>query len=166
MGQGISQILRLELGGEGLQFRNFFTRTADIDFSFGEVFVMMVNAAIFHLLLMIYIDQVFPGEHGVAKKWNFPLTACIKLCRANKVETDDDYSSINSEVFRSSDPNFCHENFEEEPLDQKVGIQVLNLCKQFGTKLAVNKLNLNMFESQITVLLGHNGAGEEIILIQ
>lgn len=159
MGQGIAQILRLELGGEGLQFSNFFKRSADIDFSFGEVFLMMVYAAIVHLLLMIYIDQVFPGEYGVPKKWNFPFTACVKLCRGNKVETDDDYSSINSEVFRSSDPNFCVENFEEEPLDLKAGIQVANLCKQFGTKLAVNKLNLNMYEGQITVLLGHNGAG-------
>lgn len=27
-------------------------------------------------------------------------------------------------------------------------------------KIAVNNLNLNMYEGQITVLLGHNGAGK------
>jgi ATP-binding cassette, subfamily A (ABC1), member 3 len=51
-------------------------------------------------------------------------------------------------------------NFDEEPHLIKVGIQISNLSKIFGTKLAVKNLNLNMYEGQITVLLGHNGAGK------
>lgn len=43
-------------------------------------------------------------------------------------------------------------------------VQIKNLVKQYTKKSdvppAVNKLNLTLYESQITALLGHNGAGE------
>jgi len=37
---------------------------------------------------------------------------------------------------------------------------VRNLRKQFGSKSAVDGLDLDMFEGQIFGLLGHNGAGK------
>ncbi|XP_013793644.2 ATP-binding cassette sub-family A member 3-like [Limulus polyphemus] len=40
------------------------------------------------------------------------------------------------------------------------GIQILSLTKVFGEKCAVNNISVNMFRSQITALLGHNGAGK------
>lgn len=52
------------------------------------------------------------------------------------------------------------EFFEPEPKGLKVGIKINNLKKVFGTKTAVRNLSLNMYEDQITVLLGHNGAGK------
>lgn len=52
------------------------------------------------------------------------------------------------------------EFFEAEPENLKAGIKVQNLRKVFNQKVAVNSLSLNMFENQITVLLGHNGAGK------
>jgi len=52
--------------------------------------------------------------------------------------------------------------FEAEPpaAENKAGIRIANLTKTFGQRHAVNNLNLNMFENQITALLGHNGAGK------
>lgn len=41
-----------------------------------------------------------------------------------------------------------------------IGIQMRQLNKKFGTKTAVRGATLNMYEGQITVLLGHNGAGK------
>lgn len=158
MSQGIFQILRLELDGEGLQFSNFFRRMLDIEFSFGEVFIVQVFAMFLHILLMLYIDQICPGEYGVPKKWSFPFKACLTVFRRNKIDNEDDYSSINSDAFREVQK--CTENFEEEPDEITVGIQICNLSKQFGTKMAVNRLNLNMYQGQITALLGQNGAGK------
>lgn len=37
---------------------------------------------------------------------------------------------------------------------------VKNLRKHFGSKVAVDGLDLEMFEGQIFALLGHNGAGK------
>ena len=55
--------------------------------------------------------------------------------------------------------------FEKEPKDLNASIRVENVCKEFrkigeGTKTAVDHLWLNIYENQITVLLGHNGAGK------
>lgn len=35
-----------------------------------------------------------------------------------------------------------------------------NLTKVYGVNTAVNNLSLNIYNDQITVLLGHNGAGK------
>lgn len=142
MGQGIFQILRLEISGEGLQFGNFFTRAVDIDFSFGEVFLVLIFAMICHLLLMVYIDQAFPGEFSVAKEWYFPFKMCLKVFKTSKVDHEDDYSSLNSDL--NVDSNTSPDRFEEEPPGVKIGIQISNLTKVFGTKTSVKKLNLNM----------------------
>lgn len=44
----------------------------------------------------------------------------------------------------------------------------LSACQEFKvgnkTRLAVHNLTMNMFEGQITVLLGHNGAGKTTTL--
>uniref|UniRef100_A0A7M4E1C9 ATP binding cassette subfamily A member 3 n=1 Tax=Crocodylus porosus TaxID=8502 RepID=A0A7M4E1C9_CROPO len=57
---------------------------------------------------------------------------------------------------------------EEEPADLVSGIKIKHLSKVFRvgnkTKEAVKDLTLNMYEGQITVLLGHNGAGKTTTL--
>ncbi|KAK9731140.1 ABC transporter [Popillia japonica] len=51
--------------------------------------------------------------------------------------------------------------YEKEPTNYNIGIQVNRLTKVFpGKKVAVRQVSFNMFENQITVLLGHNGAGK------
>lgn len=53
------------------------------------------------------------------------------------------------------------EFFEDEPKNLHAGIQIQELRKVFNkNKVAVSGLSLNMYENQITVLLGHNGAGK------
>lgn len=54
--------------------------------------------------------------------------------------------------------------FEPEPFNLKAGVQITNLRKVFHKKVVVNDLSLNMYENQITLLLGHNGAGKTTIM--
>jgi ATP-binding cassette subfamily A (ABC1) protein 3 len=53
---------------------------------------------------------------------------------------------------------------EQGPRHRKVGISIQGLVKRFNTPkgkmTAVDGLNLDMYEGQITSLLGHNGAGK------
>ncbi|XP_074544605.1 retinal-specific phospholipid-transporting ATPase ABCA4-like [Halichoeres trimaculatus] len=52
--------------------------------------------------------------------------------------------------------------FEVDPVGLVLGVQIHNLVKVFdgGSRPAVNGLNINFYESQITSFLGHNGAGK------
>ncbi|CAG0888027.1 unnamed protein product, partial [Cyprideis torosa] len=54
--------------------------------------------------------------------------------------------------------------FEDEPKNLRAGIQIKNLRKEFGKVVAVKDVSLNCYEDQITVLLGHNGAGKTVTI--
>ena len=78
------------------------------------------------------------------------------------------------EVSRDRRPGYV--KLEEEPSDKKIMMDVIDLSKTYGTsfytkcfncnfgkegeKKALENLNLKIYEGQITVLLGHNGAGK------
>jgi len=55
-------------------------------------------------------------------------------------------------------------SFEEEPTHLDATVRIQNLFKKFQfrqqRKTAVNNLSLNIYEDQVTGLLGHNGAGK------
>uniref|UniRef100_A0A1B0G2X8 ABC transporter domain-containing protein n=1 Tax=Glossina morsitans morsitans TaxID=37546 RepID=A0A1B0G2X8_GLOMM len=154
MGFGFQLIMGHEGNGEGLQWSNLFEPiNVDDDFTVGYIMLMMLTSAVIYMLICLYVEQIFPGHFGVPRKWNFPFTAQF-WCG------EKDYAGIEDM------PNGVHitrknsEAFELEPSGKHVGIQVKNLKKTFGPKLAVNGLSVNMFEDDITVLLGHNGAGK------
>ncbi|XP_039999718.1 retinal-specific phospholipid-transporting ATPase ABCA4-like [Xiphias gladius] len=52
--------------------------------------------------------------------------------------------------------------FEPDPVGLVMGVQVQDLVKVFGgsSRPALNCLNINFYEGQITSFLGHNGAGK------
>lgn len=54
--------------------------------------------------------------------------------------------------------------FEAESTSLLAGIQIEHLHKEFGDKVAVNDLSLNLYKEQITVILGENGSGKTTIL--
>ncbi|KAL1466883.1 hypothetical protein MTO96_042443 [Rhipicephalus appendiculatus] len=56
-------------------------------------------------------------------------------------------------------PLFCF-----RPSYCKVAIAINNLTKVYGYKPALNGVDLKVYESKITVLLGHNGAGKTTLM--
>lgn len=59
-------------------------------------------------------------------------------------------------------PNAGQSFFEADPLGLVLGVQIKDLVKVFdkSSRPAVNCLNINFYEDQITSFLGHNGAGK------
>jgi ABC-type multidrug transport system, ATPase component len=43
-------------------------------------------------------------------------------------------------------------------------IKIKNLCQEYGTKIALNNLNVTIEKGEIVGLLGHNGAGKSTII--
>jgi ABC-type multidrug transport system fused ATPase/permease subunit len=73
--------------------------------------------------------------------------------------TDDDHSTDDGGV-DLNDPSIYEKNFAH----LVPSIKIRALRKVFGsgktTKIALKGLNLDIYENQITALLGHNGAGK------
>ncbi|KAL1375767.1 hypothetical protein pipiens_017298 [Culex pipiens pipiens] len=146
MSFGIRSIIRLEVLERGLQWNDFTTpATIDEELNVGLVIAMLLVDALIYLTIAIYVEQVMPGEFGIAKPWYFPFSF---KCRSSASKTP-------------TSQNQKSDFIESDPSSSPVGIQIRNLRKVYpGNKTAVNGLVLNMYEDQITVLLGHNGAGK------
>ena len=154
MGQGVLMIMISESNENGLEFSNLFSRDADTKFSIGEVMISMLLSVVLHMVLTIYVEKVFTGDIGIPEPWYYPFRPII-----NYVKKRMGYNSLLNHDSMLEERSISNEDFEDEP-NLKAGIQIKNLSKVFGTKTAVNKISFNIYENQITALLGHNGAGK------
>ena len=119
-----------------------------------------------HLALTYYFENVMPGNHGIAKPWHFPFSYFLPK-RFSQVESDMKLKNLSSSA-NESDKNIFIED-EANYKSKNVGIKIQNITKTFKqlgkVKMAVNNLSLNIYEEQISVLLGHNGAGKRYFCI-
>ena len=66
--------LYLHLPGAGLQWGNLHKKpTLEEDYTMIISIVFLVGDSILYMLLAVYLDQLFPGEYGIAKRWYFPF---------------------------------------------------------------------------------------------
>ncbi|XP_059176012.1 phospholipid-transporting ATPase ABCA3-like [Physella acuta] len=142
--------------GSGIQLSTLNSGVSvDDDFSMMFVLIMLIVDSVIHCLIAWYIEAVFPGDYGVPQPWYFPISRRYWGC----CPSSQDYIELDDTVSIGQDPSM----FEKEP-NQKAGIKIRNLCKVYGSgkkkKVAVAGMTLNMYEGQITALLGHNGAGK------
>lgn len=150
MAYGFKLMMRYEGTGFGLQWNNLFKPvTIDDQLTVGACMIMFVIDSILYGIITWYVGKINPGEYGVPLKWYFPFT--INYWRGERrVEADPYFNNIK----RS-------ENIERSPVYMLPGIEIRNLRKVYeNSKVAVHGLHMKMFEGEITVLLGHNGAGK------
>nr|QNH67859.1 ATP-binding cassette transporter subfamily A member 3 X2 [Brachionus rotundiformis] len=180
MSEGVLLIGMFEGKGTGINFSNW-NEGISVDDSFSMtivLFVMFINNII-HIMLTYYFDSILPGDHGIAKPWNFPFLKLYSFFEKKFTSSesyhsflDDNQSNKNVTKIRdvkfeiNGDNHFMPVFIEDETVysNRKIGIKIDKISKNFrqlGTiKQAVNDLSLNIYEGQISVLLGHNGAGK------
>uniref|UniRef100_A0A8C2RYL8 ABC transporter domain-containing protein n=1 Tax=Capra hircus TaxID=9925 RepID=A0A8C2RYL8_CAPHI len=144
----------------GAKWNNFLSRVSpDDELTLAQIMGMLLFDAFLYGLLAWYIDAVFPGKYGVPKPWYFFMQVSYWLGKATSIRKKEDMP-VTSTVQNAY--------FEEEPVGLMAGIRIQHLYKEFTlqnmTVLAVQDLSLNLYEGQITVLLGHNGAGKTTTL--
>uniref|UniRef100_A0A8C1V5P3 ATP binding cassette subfamily A member 3 n=1 Tax=Cyprinus carpio TaxID=7962 RepID=A0A8C1V5P3_CYPCA len=163
MAMGAQLIGMFESKGTGIQWHNLFEPvTVDDDFSLAQVLGLLLLDSALYALVAWYMEAVFPGEYGVPRPWYFfilPSYWCSspRVALLKEKEEEEEAEKVSKGEF-----------IEEEPAGLVSGVKIKHLAKVFKvgnkTKEAVRDLTLNMFEGQITVLLGHNGAGKSTTL--
>ncbi|XP_055297532.1 phospholipid-transporting ATPase ABCA3-like isoform X2 [Sitodiplosis mosellana] len=154
MAYGCRIIVDFERSGTGLQWSNFWNSNGNqCELTLGIIIYCLLQTAALFLLITLYIEKVFPGEYGVPEKWIFFLKKKFWFKKNDQIKMKECSNLVS------------HENFEAEPLNCVAGVRVKNLRKMFDNgKVACNGVTFNMFCDQITVLLGHNGAGKSTTL--
>lgn len=160
MSFGFKIIAQFEDIGVGLNWHTAF-RTVSIyeNLTVATVFAFLIMTAIVLFFVALYVENVLPGGYGVSKPWYFIFTADFWRNFNNYQPFEDHRSDAEQCEFTYS--NVDKSNFESEPMNKSVGIEIRNLTKKFTSdKAAVNNLSINIYSNQITCLLGQNGAGK------
>ncbi len=167
MAQGMFMIGQFEGKGTGISFSNWTEGFAvDDKFCFLQVLIIMFFNNLIHILLTYYFENVMPSDFGSTKPWYFPVEWLLP-----KRNDNCNSNAVDAELLKDTEANHTHELsnkrfFEDESIysARNIGIQIKNISKKFRqlgkVKTAVRDLSLNIYEGQISVLLGHNGAGK------
>ncbi|XP_043646341.1 retinal-specific phospholipid-transporting ATPase ABCA4 [Drosophila teissieri] len=151
LGFGIHVIVMWEGTGEGVTWRNMFHPvSADDDLTLFYIIMTMSLGSLMSLSICLYVEQVFPGEYGVPRRWNF-------MFHKNYWR-----QFVPSLTIVPSSYNITHGSRKVRSCRsaREVGIHLFNLQKTYGKHKAVKGISLKMYRNEITVLLGHNGAGK------
>ncbi|XP_032757191.1 ATP-binding cassette sub-family A member 12 [Rattus rattus] len=165
-------IARYEEQGIGLQWENMYKSPVQDDTtSFGWLCCLILADSFIYFFIAWYVRNVFPGTYGMAAPWYFPVLPSYWKERFGCAEVKHEKSSglmFTNIMMQSTNPSAnktspdCAfpSNIEPEPKDLQVGVALHGVTKSYGSKTAVDNLNLNFYEGHITSLLGPNGAGK------
>uniref|UniRef100_A0A803VAE2 ATP binding cassette subfamily A member 5 n=1 Tax=Ficedula albicollis TaxID=59894 RepID=A0A803VAE2_FICAL len=155
---GVAQVMHLEDYEDGATFANINAGPYPLCISL----ILLVLDSIFYLLVAVYLDQVIPGEFGLRRTpFFFMKPSFWSKHRKNYKELYE--SSINGSLSFS-------EIVEPVPAEfqGKEAIRISCVQKTFRKKgetvEALRNLSFDIYEGQITALLGHSGTGKTTLM--
>ncbi|KAM4663281.1 cholesterol transporter ABCA5 isoform 1-T2 [Discoglossus pictus] len=154
---GIAQVMQLEDFEGGAQFSNL----KDGPYPLIITFVFLVVDSVMYLLLATYLDQVLPGEYGLKR----PPLFFLKPSYWSKKSRN--YSELNEGHAAGLDQSAVVEPVPSE-FHGKEAIRINCIYKSFKKKNkqieALQELTFDIYEGQITALLGHSGTGKTTLI--
>lgn len=157
-GMAIRLFAVFEEMGVGMQWRYLFASPSGTPFSVGILLIALICSAIFYMLLALYFEKVIPGAYGAPRKWYFPVERFLS-------KRSSSYTELSEQLTNSHDTLQRNPRVEAPNQEATPGIVIANLSKVFGGNcVAVKELSMNIYENEITVLLGENGAGKSTVM--
>ncbi|XP_071429692.1 ATP-binding cassette sub-family A member 10-like isoform X2 [Pithys albifrons albifrons] len=156
---GIAKIFHLEKYGLGFSFSNLMEEA----YFLFSTYIMLAFDSVLYMLLALYVDKVLPGKFGIPE----PPFFCLKpsyWMRSRRGSTREiPRPAANAEELLGDDVEPVPPEFRG-----KEAIRLYNIKKAYKKKDkrtdALRGLSLNIYEGQITALLGHSGAGKTTLL--
>uniref|UniRef100_A0A673CFU4 Cholesterol transporter ABCA5 n=1 Tax=Sphaeramia orbicularis TaxID=375764 RepID=A0A673CFU4_9TELE len=158
---GIAQVVYLEAQGDGAVFSSL----ANGPHPLYVPLVMLVLDCVLYLLLAVYLDQVLPGEFGMRRSLIYFLKPSYWSKRSRR------YVEVSS-VYDTEANGAPGGDESVEPVSPefrgKEAIRISNIRKVYKEKdnvvEALRGLTFDIYEGQITALLGHSGAGKSTLM--
>ncbi|KAM9426684.1 cholesterol transporter ABCA5 [Pholidichthys leucotaenia] len=158
---GIAQVVYLEAQGDGAVFSSL----ANGPHPLYAPLLMLVVDCVLYLLLAVYLDQVLPGDFGMKRSlvyflkpsyWNKRTKRYVEVSSLYDAEVNG--APAGDESVEPISPEFRG----------KEAIRINNIRKVYKEKdsvvEALRGLTFDIYEGQITALLGHSGAGKSTLM--
>ena len=131
-----------DLAGRNILFFEQIYRFVPIYF---PTLFIMIFYCLFVWLLIWYLEKVLPSQYGIRLKWNFLFQRTYWFSkRVDEVDMEN--------LLTDSDDN------------KRSIVRVKNLVKKFGIDtIAIDDVSFDLYENEITCLLGPNGSGKTTI---
>jgi len=147
LAMGLQQFIKSENLRLGLHWTYLFERTDWDEFvHLGPILLFMLFGCLLRILVLAYMEQLRSYQN---RKWYFPVQPSF-WCRWNRRPRSDDFDVEGQET-----------GIRGHPLI----VRARNIEKVFNEWIAVKDLNLNFYQDEITVFLGHNDSGKSTILM-
>ncbi|KFO26306.1 ATP-binding cassette sub-family A member 5 [Fukomys damarensis] len=155
---GIAQVMHLEDFDEGALFSNL----TDGPYPLIITIIMLALNSIFYVLLAIYLDQVIPGEFGLRRSSLYFLKPSYwSKSKRNYKELSE--GNVNGSISVSEIVEPIASEFIGKEAIRISGIQ--KTYKKKNEKVeALRNLSFDIYEGQITALLGHSGTGKSTLM--
>ncbi|XP_078257242.1 cholesterol transporter ABCA5 [Rhinoraja longicauda] len=159
LGIGISQVVLLEALGEGAQFSNLSASP----FPLYIPFFMLILDSFLYMVIAVYLDQVLPGEYGQRQPFFYFLRPSYWLRKEkhyDQIDCENEFGqgSAFSEVVEAVPAEF----------KGKEAIRLNDVHKWYKGKEkkveALKGLSFDIYQDQITALLGHSGTGKTTLI--
>ncbi|KAB1265912.1 ATP-binding cassette sub-family A member 5 [Camelus dromedarius] len=155
---GIAQVMNLEDFNEGALFSNL----TEGPYPLIITLIMLALNSIFYLLSAVYLDQVIPGEFGLRRSSLYFLKPSYwSKSKRNYKELSEGNANGNisfSEIIEPVSSEFIG----------KEAIRISGIQKTYRKKgenvEALRNLSFDIYEGQITALLGHSGTGKSTLM--
>ncbi|XP_033703106.1 cholesterol transporter ABCA5 isoform X2 [Tursiops truncatus] len=155
---GIAQVMHLEDFNEGALFSNL----TEGPYPLIITIIMLALNSIFYVLLAVYLDQVIPGEFGLRRSsFYFLKPSYWSKSRRNYKELSE--GNVSGSISFSETVEPVSSEFIGKEAIRISGIQKTYRKKGENVE-ALRNLSFDIFEGQITALLGHSGTGKSTLM--
>ncbi|XP_061665505.1 ATP-binding cassette sub-family A member 5 isoform X2 [Syngnathoides biaculeatus] len=159
---GIAQVVYLEAQGDGAALSSLTSGPHPL---YAPLLMLLLDCVVY-LLLAVYLDQVLPGDFGTRRSWLYFLKPSYWSKRSKR------YTEVSS-VY-DADANGAPGGAESAEAVSfefrgREAIRINNISKTYKDKdgdsvEALRGLTFDIYEGQITALLGHSGAGKSTLM--